>query len=488
MSGDQSQTPYADAIAAFAAAHPVRYHLPGHAGTTAGGSALADWLGGAAADLDIMPMVEGIDLGPGNAFDAATALAAEAWGARRTWFLTNGATQGNVIAVLAAAGAGDVFVATRSVHSSVIDGLALAGAAARFVAPVIDHEHGVAHAVTAAAIGSELAACAERAERVAAVIVVSPTYFGFVADIERIADVCHRHGVPLIVDEAWGAHLGFHPLLPRRALSFGADLVVSSTHKLGGSLTQSAMLHLGDGPFADQLEARIDVVHRGVQSTSESSLLLASLDLARHGLVNGTARIGASIDAARRLADAVRAGGRFELLSDHFGEFDGWAGTDPLRVVVDTRGAGVDGRALRAELLRRHGLLVELATEGCLVAVIGAGAVPDVDALPPALERAAATAELAHDDAVRLPAWGRAVTSIRAAWLAPSEVVGHRQAIGRVSAASLAAYPPGIPNLLPGEEVTAEVVEFLRRVAASPAGLVRGAADPAVDTIRVVTD
>lgn len=491
--GDQSTTPYADAIARHAAAHRVRWHLPGHGGDTAGVTALTRFFGGRVADYDLMPMVEGIDLGPDNPLQQALTLAAEAWGARRTWFLANGASQGNLIAVMATTAfargdAGDpVVVMQRSVHSSMIDALGMSGSRARFVAPVVDHDHGVAHAVVADDVAAELDACAARGEHVGAVVVVSPSYFGFVADVAAIARVAHARDVPLVVDEAWGAHLGFHPRLPARSLALGADLVVSSTHKLGGSLTQSAMLHLADGPYAEALEARIDRVHRSVQSTSESALLLASLDIARRELATGAADIGGSIDAAEQLAARVRAGGRFGILGDEFPTVRGWAATDPLRVVIDTRVAGLDGRVVRTTLMREHGLLVELASEGTLVAVVGAGAAPDVGALPAAL---AALPDLGAAAAVRtrLPVWGPERTTVRAAWLGATELVRHGDAVGRVSAASLAAYPPGIPNVLPGEELTTATVEFLRAVAASPAGHVRGAHDPALDHFLVVAE
>lgn len=144
-------------------------------------------------------------------------------------------------------------------------------------------------------------------------------------------------GVPLIVDEAWGSHFGFHPALPANALSTGADLVTSSTHKLAGSLTQSAMLHLADGPFADLLEPLVDRAFRLVQSTSASALLTASLDLARRSLVTGACATGSSVGAADRVRGAVRALGRFTVVSDGFHAFPDIVRADPLRIAIDTR-------------------------------------------------------------------------------------------------------------------------------------------------------
>ena len=185
-------------------------------------------------------------------------------------------------ACLAIAQRGERVVVQRTVHGSTIDGMVLAGLRPTFVAPEIDAELGVAHCVLPSALDAALAAT----PGAAAAIVVSPTYFGAVADVRGLARVAHAHGVPLVVDEAWGAHLAFSDALPEHALAAGADLVVSSTHKHAGSLTQSAMLHLGAGAHFD--EGGIDHALRLVSSTSPSSLLLASLDAARrHAALHG---------------------------------------------------------------------------------------------------------------------------------------------------------------------------------------------------------
>src|SRR6185312_6465219 len=174
--------------------------------------------------------------------------AAEAWGAKRSWFLINGASQGNHVACLALAHSGREVVVQRNVHSSTIDGAVLAGLRPTFVAPELDPELLIAHCLTPEALDRALG---ETPGAVAAQV-VSPTYFGAVADVAALAEFAHSHGVPLIVDEASGAHLAFHPELPAHALSLGADLVISSTHKIVGSMTQSAMLHLGHSEFLDE--------------------------------------------------------------------------------------------------------------------------------------------------------------------------------------------------------------------------------------------
>jgi arginine decarboxylase len=305
-----------------------------------------------------------------------------------------------------------------------------------------------------------------------------------------MADIAHSAGVPLIVDAAWGAHFGFHQLLPENPLALGADLVVSSTHKLGGSLTQSAMLHLGYGTFADELEPLVQRAFMLTQSTSMSSLLLASLDIARFSLQTGAERIGTSIDSAERLRSAIRERGRFQIVSDFFWRFDDIVASDPLRVSIDVRSGGLSGHAVRTELMNSTGIYTEISTEACIVAVIGPGLDPGLDRLLDAIHRLKAIGTVAHVDgsAIALPRPGPLRIRPRDAWFAHAVTVPAAEAVGHISTDSLSAYPPGIPNILPGEVITTEAIDFLRQVAATPGGYVRGAADEAVDSFSVVAD
>ncbi len=195
--------------------------------------------------------------------------------------------------------------------------------------PSVDTRHGIAHGVSPAALDEALTAATESGHPASAVYVVSPSYFGAVADVAGLSRVAHAHGAPLIVDGAWGPHFGFHPDLPESPARLGADLVVSSTHKLAGSLTQSAMLHLGHGPFADRLEPLIERAVAMTASTSSSALLQASLDIARHSLMTGTELIGRSVAAAESFRAALREDPRFAVLSDGFDAFEDIVAVDP---------------------------------------------------------------------------------------------------------------------------------------------------------------
>lgn len=484
-----TSTPYADAIRRFAARDLQRLNVPGHSADPTAAPLLAEFFGEDVLRYDVEPLLDGIDKGPVNPLAQAREAAARAWGARRTWFLTNGASEANRMAALALAAfrtPDEIVVAQRSAHSSFFDGIILGGLDPRFVQPTIDEHHGINHGVTPAAMREALTGVDAKAA-----YIISPSYFGAVADVEGIAEVCHEAGVPLVVDAAWAAHFGFHPDLPANPIALGADLVVSSTHKMGGSLTQSAMLHLADGPYAAELEPLIDRAFMFTQSTSASSLLLASLDLARATLEDGRDRITASLTAAAELRDAVRATGRFPIVSDGFDAFPDIVGHDPLRVSIDVGAAGLDGHAVREELLRTAGIMTEISTGSCIVAFVGPGTTPDAARFVAALEALRPVGDLAARGelgSIALPKTGPAVMRPRDAAFAHTEIVPAADAVGRVSADALAAYPPGIPNVLPGEILTAETIAFLRGIAAMPGGYVRGAADALVDGVRVVVE
>ncbi|MFN6548364.1 aminotransferase class I/II-fold pyridoxal phosphate-dependent enzyme [Mycolicibacterium nivoides] len=481
----QSNVPYVDAVKNLADRATARLLVPGHGGGGDVAPALTSVIGAAPVHLDVTPLLWGIDRGPDDGLEAARMLAAQAWGARRTWFLTNGASQANRMALVALAGMsrGDrSVVAQRSAHSSFVDGLVVTGLTPEFVLPTIDTELGIAHGVHP----SDVAAALARRPYARGVYVISPSYFGAVSDVRAIADVAHTHGIPLIVDNAWGAHFGFHPDLPANPLSLGADLLVSSTHKMGGSLHQSAMLHLAPGPFAEELEQLVDRAHRLTQSTSWSSILTASLDIARRELATKPERISSAMAGARRLIAALESAG-IPVASTHFSALRGVVANDPLNVTIDVRGTGIDGAEVRERLALDYGILTEMATASTVVALIPPGLDVDEHAFVDALTRIAR----GHNPVPRnrippLPAVGEMLLTPRDAYFASAETVAAEDAIGRISAESLAAYPPGIPNVMPGEIIARETVQFLRAVSTSPGGYVRGALNPAITHLRVV--
>jgi arginine decarboxylase len=486
---EQPTAPYLDALVAHGFRGTGRFHVPGHKGGPGADPALRFALGDRALAIDIPQDMEGIDLGPSpTPYECAEALAAEAYGAERTWFLTNGATQGNHALCLALAAMGTPVVAQRNSHASLVDGLVLSGGMPTFVAPEYDAGLGMAHGVTAESLAEGLA----RTPGAAAAFIVSPTYYGMVADVEGCARAAHEAGVPLVVDQAWGPHFGFHPDLPPSAIAQGADAVLTSTHKLVGSLTQSAMLHVGSRSHAPRIDvAVVSRAVRLVRSTSQSSLLLGSLDAARRQLaVHGEALLHDTLAAVHRVREKLEAVPGLALIGPEMVGRPGVSGWDPLRIVLDVRATGRSGYEVAEALRHGYDVQAELATHATVVLLAG------IAELPAVLERMAGDVDetvkrIAIDGSsealVRAPGAleNEMVVAPREAFLGPAEVVSVDAAIGRVSCESIAGYPPGIPALLPGERITAETIAYLRELVASGARL-HGASDPAFATINVL--
>jgi lysine decarboxylase len=357
-----------------------------------------------------------------------------------------------------------------------------------FAAPELDAELGIAHCLSPQTLEQTLA----RTPGAVAAWVISPTYFGAVADVAGLAEVAHARDLPLVVDEAWGAHMAFHELLPAHALSLGADLVISSTHKIVGSLTQSAMLHLGRDA-SRRIEA--DVVDRAVtltESTSPSSLLTASLDAARRlAAVHGHDLLEQTMQALEQTRAQIREIDGLDVLDERLAGRPGVFAYDPLRVAIDVRGVAANGYEL-APLLRELGdINLELYGENVIVAVFGMGErkPPEAERLVRALRKT--SEQVGLDPAGQRasfaapPPWGELAMTPREAFLGSQEAVLATHAAGRIAAESLATYPPGIPNVLPGERLTEETLAYIQSTL-KQGGSVRGASDRLLRTVRVV--
>jgi len=464
--------------------------VPGHKGGAGADPRLLEAVGERALALDIPALMWGIDVGvEPTPFEQSQRLAAEAWGARRTWFLVNGASQGNHVALLTLAHAGERVVLQRNAHSSTIDALVLSGLRPTFAAPELDPQLDIAHCLTPETLDRALA---ETPGAVGATI-VSPTYFGAVGDVAALAEVAHGHGVPLIVDEAWGAHLAFSEELPNHALALGADLVISSTHKIVGSLTQSAMVHLGDSDLID--EEIVDRCVTLVESTSPNSLLGASLDSARRAAaMDGRALLAETMRGLAATRVALREVPGLDVLDERLAGSPGVFAYDPLRLAIDVRGTRTSGYELARLVRERDDVNVELAGENVVVAVFGMG--EDSAATGERLVRALRHAVEERSGQERdpepevfapPPPWGELAMTPREAFLGRQDVVPVREAVGRVAAESLAAYPPGIPNVLPGERLTEETLDYIQQTL-DHGGSLRGASDRSLHTLRVVAD
>ncbi|MDQ4098598.1 MAG: aminotransferase class I/II-fold pyridoxal phosphate-dependent enzyme [Actinomycetota bacterium] len=484
---DQSRAPYFEALCRYAAADRVPFHTPGHIQGRGAHRWLLEAMGADVFALDLCPGLGDLDGGVTSAQVDAQALAADAYGADHSYFLVNGSTAGNQIMLMAACHPGDVVLTSRNTHKSIVGGLVVSGARPVYLAPQLDPDSHIAHGVTPEQVADALEAHPEAR----AVLIVSPTYYGACSDVAGIADAAHRHGIPLLVDEAWGAHFPFHPGLPPHALSQGADLVVTGIHKLIGGFTQASMVHV-KGPLVDP--RRVEVVAGMVQSTSASTLLRATLDVARMQMATeGEELLTEVIALAEEARDVISSHPRLVCLGKDLVGSHGVTAFDPTRLVVNVMGTGRKGYEVDHVLFGQHGVVVELSDFANVLANITIGhRREDVVRLCEAL---LAVADDPHSDEFKpigfveeaLRALPEQVMSPRDAFHAPQERVALAQSVGRVSAEMAATYPPGIPVLVPGERLNSALVAHLTAQLAA-GGRIVGPADQRLATIQVVRE
>ena len=460
-----SDAPLADAVDSYLRDPGTTFTVPGHkrAPGLADGALLYD-----------IPLVSGADDShlSHDVLGRAERIAARLWGADLCRFSVGGSTHGNQAMALAVARTGTKALVARTLHKSTFGGLVLAGIDPIWLRPHVDEESGLALDVPSATVEQALRDHPE----VGGVFLVEPSYVGMLSDLDAIAGLAHAAGVPLIVDQAWGAHLGFHPALPRHALARGADAMVTSTHKTLTAFTQGSVVLARRGSLdLDRLEQAFDLLH----TTSPSATILASSDLARQLVEDrGKELLGRAIEV---VADAR---GRLRRVDGLYVS----EASDPLKLVLGLAGTGADGFAVEADLLAA-GVRLEMADRDTLVPIVTIADTADtVGRLVDALERSIAARRGPRRPPAASSVWALepvAAMSPRDAFFAPRERVAADQAVGRVAAETAAPYPPGIPALAPGELVTAEILDGLRREARAGTR-VAYCSDPSLETLLVV--
>jgi arginine decarboxylase len=404
----------------------------------------------------------------------AEARAAALWGADWCRFSVAGSTHGNQALALAVGEPGQKVIINRTLHRSLLLGLVLAGLEPVWVRPDIDPASGLPAGV---AVATVRAALAEHPD-VCAVFLGDPTYVGTISDLAGHADAAHAAGVPLIVDAAWAAHMGFHPDLPRHAIASGADAMVTSAHKALPAYTQGAIV-LARTERLDQ--ARLNRAFEATHTTSPTGSILASIDAARALLARDGERL-----CARLLRGVGAARQRLREVPG-LSVLDG-PGVEPTKLVALLAGTGANGNQVEADLIAA-GMPVEMGDRDTIIAIPSIA--DDEQRIATFAETLVAAVEK-HRGQPRHPepaaAWTvqpQPVLAPREAFFAANETVPAGAAIGRVSAELIAPYPPGIPVLAPGELITAEAIAALHEVAAD-GGRIAYAADPTLATFQVI--
>ncbi len=359
-------TPLLNALAEMAQKPHAAFYAPGHKQGNGTNQSIQDLIGTAVfqADLPELPELDNL-FAPVGAIAEAQELAAEAFGATKTWFLINGSTSGIIAAILATCSTGEKIILPRNIHQSAIAGLILSGAIPIFINPEYDPQEGLAYNVTPEAVEQALYLHPDTK----AVMMLHPTYQGVCSDLSAIAKITHNYNIPLLVDEAHGAHFAFHHDLPPAALSIGADLTVQSTHKTLSAMTQASMLHIQGNRICSQ---KISQALGLVQSTSPSYLLLASLDAARQQMATEGSKLmdktlAIAIEAKKKIAEIPN----LSVLTPK--TQPGCKYLDPTRLTINVSQLGITGFEADEILHEQLGVTCELPLLQHLTLIISLG-------------------------------------------------------------------------------------------------------------------
>lgn len=471
---DQSSAPLFEAVESLLGRSIDQLHTPGHKGrfTPPGFERVLEQL--VAFDVPSMYATDNTFY-PHACIREAEELAAELFGSARTRYLTQGSSSGILAAFLATLEPGQKIVLGRDAHKSIFSALVLSGATPVYLPPRVHGRCGMLPA-RVDAVDEAL----QKHPDARTVQVTRPTYYGLAGPVGAIANVVHARDIPLLVDEAHGAHLRFLPPgeAPSPALSQGADFVVQSVHKTLGSLVGSAQCHLArGGRLAEKdLQRSLNLI----QSTSPSYLSLISLDLVRKYLASeGESLFAAALERVRELRrrlDAIPGVEVFE--ADRLVGEPGVA-NDPFRLVVRVAGLGTTGFVAEEFLRNEYRIEDEFSDFENVIYILTPFDRPETyDRLAEGLTRLSEDARAAgrlteatpYGDAVELPLPKLACTP-REAYSASTRVVPIAEAVGAACGETIVCYPPGIPMICAGEIVDVDTVETLRRYAAQKASM-----------------
>lgn len=477
-------TPFYDQLKAYVAQAKDSWHTPGHAGGDAyKGSAwvgdFRDFVGEQMlrADLSVsVPMLDSL-LHPTGVIAQAQRLAAQAFGARKTYFATNGTSTSNKVIFQSLLAPGDKLLLDRNCHKSVHHGVILSGARPVYLDSSVNLHWGLFGPVPRARV---LQALADHPDA-KVLILTSCTYDGLRYDLAPIIEAAHAAGIKVIVDEAWYGHARFHPELRPTALESGADYVTQSTHKVLSAFSQASMIHVNDPDFDEHLFRENFNMHA---STSPQYGLIASLDVARkQAVMEGYKLLDRSLRFAAELREKINATGAFrvleldDLITDEV-RGDGIR-LDPTKLTIDISASGWGADELRDELIERFNIQVEKNTHNTLTLLLTIGTTRSkVSRLFDAMLRLAKQAQKERrtprpvSRLPEIPHFTRLACLPRDAFYEEGERLAliddnglpNAALVGRVCCDQIVPYPPGIPVLVPGQVVDAHILSYLVRL------------------------
>ena len=457
-------------------------HMPGHKENTD----LAPYLNVLGAGLDITELPGFDDLhDPSEILARSMKKAAALWGVPKSWLQVNGSSGALLAAIRGATHRGDKILVARNCHKAIYHAIELCGLEPVFLLPPVEETFGLSGSITPEMVASAL----EEHPDVKLIVYPSPTYDGVLSDTAGICQVAHEKSIPVLVDEAHGAHLGLTDHFPPHAMAQGADLAVASLHKMLPSLTQTAILH-ATGRFL-----KIPQINRqtGIfQSSSPSYLLMASMD----GCIRLLEEKKEELFAAwsRRLAqfDQQVKGLKHLRLPGHGDEagqtYPGIFGLDPAKIVISTQNSALNGVDLMKHLREDYKIELEMALDRYAVAMTGLGT---DDTMPPRLAQALLELDEKFGPAEEVPPLETGTQlpprkmSMEEAAMAEGKVDFLYDSMGKVCGEYIWAYPPGIPLITPGEVITTPVVEDIERLFRAGVKLIGTRGKPPYTTVAI---
>jgi arginine decarboxylase len=474
---ERARTPFYDSLKNYVWMAKDQWHTPGH---SSGESLRAspwvndfyEFMGEHVFDADLsvsVPMLDSL-MEPRGVINEAQAMAAKAFGARRTYFATNGTSTANKVIFQTLLAPGEKLLLDRNCHKSVHHGVVLSGAHPIYLDSALNRKYGLYGPVPKRVILDAIA----RHPDAEALILTSCTYDGLRYDLVPIIEAAHAAGIKVIIDEAWYGFARFHPAFRPTALEAGADYATQSTHKVLSAFSQASMIHVNDAEFREHLFRENFNMHT---STSPQYGLIASLDVARkQAVMEGYKLLSRTLELAKELRALVNSTKAFRCLEleDLLPEevrSDGIL-LDPTKVTIDISGCGYTVEDLQKELFESYNIQVEKSTFNTLTLLLTIGTTRSkVSRLYDALMRIARQGRHPRRlvQTPEIPAFTQLRYLPRDAYYCGGEVVAlfdeservNRKLAGRVCADQVVPYPPGIPVLVPGQLITDAIVEYL---------------------------
>jgi arginine decarboxylase len=483
---DQSQAPLLDALLDYHRSGRYGFTPPGHRQGAGTDPRVLAVLGREPFRADVLASGGLDDRKSRNKYLArAEDLMADAVGADSAFFSTCGSSLSVKAAMLAVAGGNDGgLLVSRDSHKSIVAGLIFSGVQPRWIAPRWDSERHFSHPPSP----EQIREAWEEHPDAAGALIVSPSPYGTCADISAIADVCHQRNKPLIVDEAWGAHLPFHDDLPTWAMDAGADVCVVSVHKMGAGFEQGSVFHLqGDLVDPDRLSACADLL----MTTSPNVMVYAALDGWRRQMVeHGRELLTAELELAAYLRDRLAEIADVQVLEEELLGKEASCDLDVTQVLMDISTTGTSGYQASDWLRKNCHLDLGMSDHRRILATMSfADDKHTADRLITAMTQwRKAANDFEPPPQIRLPSPAElqldTVALPRDAFFGPTEMVPAAKAAGRVAAEQITPYPPGIPAVVPGERLNDAVIDYLR--SGVDAGMtLPDPADPSVHHFRV---